>query len=148
MDEFCSGFGWSTGSAPDAVKSMWRHVTVLQELLAVASVRFECQTNDLEFVSIEERNGRILVSDRGDAMRFFSVPDANTGKPSGTRVIAFEVAKEICERVGAELVLVEDMFAHITIDSRLISDPREAVRIVADAADRVAAFAHNGWHLT
>lgn len=80
---------------------------------------------------METRDGeRLLVSDRGDTAKYLERGD-HAHRPLDSTAI-----REICEGCGAELVDVEDMWPHITVDTSTVNSVATAIEAVARAMDR------------
>jgi hypothetical protein len=127
--------GWRVDSAPDSVKEVARWLAAGTRLTGVVAISAECKTKELEFVYVERRDDRLVVSDRGETAKYLERGD-EFHRPLDTSVI-----REICESSGATLVGVHEMWPHITIDTNEGREVADAVRIVAQAIDRVIAAA-------
>ena len=125
------GFGWSQATAAPSLKEVVQWLAVGERLTGAVAVIAECRTDLLEFVYIELRDGRLLISDRGETTRYLERGD------DAHRQLDLPTIREVCERSGAKLVAVDDMWPHITVDSAQVTDVAEAVRLVAQAIDRV-----------
>jgi hypothetical protein len=124
-------FGWSVESAlPDVLLTRAWLEDGMRRTHALRIV-VECETEVLEFVYLELRDGRLLVSDRGDIAKFCETGD-DFHRPLDTSTI-----RDICESAGAMLIPVREMWPHITVNSRRVHAVADAIRIVGRAMDRV-----------
>ena len=124
--------GWRLNQAPEQVAAVAEWLDRGRHLTGAVAIVAECQTDVLEFVYVERRDDRLVVSDRGDTAKYFERGDELHRSLGSTAI------REICETSGALLVDVEDRWPHITVDSSAVSGVTDAVRIVAHAMDGVA----------
>jgi hypothetical protein len=106
-----------------------------QSLTGADGIAAMCDTARGETVFVELRDGRLLISDRGQTSRFLEAGD------SAHRPLSLARIRELCEERGAQLVDVPEMWPHITITVERAPPPAQAVALVGLAIEHVFAAA-------
>jgi hypothetical protein len=127
--------GWAIDDAPAAVRAVAEWLDSGRSLVEAAGVMLVCETSQLETVYVENRDGRLLVSDRGETCRQLETEDWPY------RRLPLDTVRRLCGERGAVLAEVEEMWPHITVDPATVDTVVRAVAVVAAATEHVFAAA-------
>jgi hypothetical protein len=127
--------GWAIDEAPTAVRTVAEWLDRGRSLVEADGVMLVCETSRLETVYVEIRDGRLVVSDRGETCRQLETDEWPY------RRLALDTVRRLCGERGAVLVEVEEMWPHITVDPGAVHTAAHAVAVVAAAIEHVFAAA-------
>jgi hypothetical protein len=127
--------GWPLDHAPEAVRKVAEWLEGGRSLVEADGVMLVCDTTRLETVYVESRDGRLLVSDRGETCRQLESDEWPY------RRLPPDLVRQLCEKRGAVLVEVEEMWPHITVDHEAVLGVARAVAVVGAAIEGVFAAA-------
>lgn len=130
-----AALGWEIDAAhPDRQRAA-RWLADGQSLTGADGIAAMCETARGETVFIELRDGRLLISDRGQTCRYLEAGDW------AHRPLSIERIRELCEEREAQLVDVPEMWPHITVTAERAQTPAQAVAVVGLAIEHVFAAA-------
>lgn len=101
----------------------------------VEEIALRCESATYETVWVENRDGRLVISDRGETCQYLNSGDG------AHRHLPLETIRQLCGEQRAELVDVPEMWPHITVPSGQRAPLAEAVAIVGRAIEHVFAAA-------
>jgi len=127
--------GWPLEYAPEAVRTVAEWLQSGRSLVEADGVMLVCDTTRLETVYVESRDGRLLVSDRGETCRRLESDEWPY------RPLPPETVQRLCEQRGAVLIEVEEMWPHITVDPKAVHSVARAVGVIGAAIEGVFAAA-------
>jgi hypothetical protein len=127
--------GWAIDVAPTTVRAVAEWLEGGRSLVEAEGVTLACETSRLETVYVENRDGRLVVSDRGETCRQLE------SDGWAYRRLALDAVRRLCAERGAVVVEVEEMWPHITVDPEAVHTVAHAVDVVAAAIEHVFAAA-------
>lgn len=130
-----TALGWPIDAAHPERQRAARWLEDGRDLTGADGVAAMCETARGETVYVDVRDGRLLISDRGQTCRYLETGDG------AHRPLGVERIRELCEERAAQLVDVPDMWPHITVAAERAQTPAQAVTLIGLAIEHVFAAA-------